>query len=445
MLWSVSLAIFFFIQRAHGSIEKGSSVNQQHVEDLSQVSVEIDANGDLSSGLQRPHTTRGRSLVRQALQHGNLHPMSEVQIMVPTGGVIASTKQQVSVEKQNSTVVNSDDSRLIMGAFRPWVLAVIISVIGSFSIVTGLVLQKIALKEQLVAKRWWQVGEVVMSPRWLLGFFLGSVMILPLEGAAYYLAPMSLLSPLSGTSVVLNMIVAPRFLGERLNWWPDVSATSLILIGMIITTLTGSHGMDEESALVPVAGLLSKAGSKPFLIAAILLVSALACSGAFMLVRHHVIESTAKMQALNPPILHVVLLAGSAAGTGVFTNLILKAAMDLFRSSAPIHVWGLCVILGVVPMATLQFQLISKGQRLYVQIVFFPVYSALLVIGNTFYGALFYMEYVELMKQSTRLILFCIGVSMVLAGIIGFKFRDLSSMQQDPQKAWAKLLYIRRA
>jgi len=138
----------------------------------------------------------------------------------------------------------------------PWMLAVLVSITASTFTVAGFVLQKKALHDP--GRRLWpKLGNVVLSPGWIVGFLLTA--LLPVLGdlVAYSLAPLSLTTPLSGVSVVLNMVIAPWALSEKLQRFPDVPATVLILLGCLLTTMFGDHDRTGPFNLEEYVTLLS--------------------------------------------------------------------------------------------------------------------------------------------------------------------------------------------
>ena len=54
------------------------------------------------------------------------------------------------------------------------------------------------------------------------------------------LAGQSLIMPLTGVSVVMNQVLAPYILGERLTR-VDVFATVIIVLGIVLSTAFGVH------------------------------------------------------------------------------------------------------------------------------------------------------------------------------------------------------------
>lgn len=291
------------------------------------------------------------------------------------------------------------------------------SLVGSLLNVAGFLLQKIALKDV----GWPKIGDIVLSPKWMLGFLLAVIAPFPGDIIAYALAPMSLTAPLSGFTVILNTIVAPRCLGERLQPWPDLAAMLLIVIGCVVSTATGSHTDEYEDFTFQ--KMLELAKSVDFLVAASILVASLAASIVFMVAKSSRMKEVALQRPDNPPMHHVVLPAFAAAAAGGLTNIWLKALGLMFRTQQPFLALGACLVLGVVPFAILQINFVNRGLGLYFQTVFFPCYSALLVLANTVFGAIFYQEYLPIIQSFWRLVLFVSGVSSVIAGIVLFRFR----------------------
>jgi len=300
-----------------------------------------------------------------------------------------------------------------------WSWAVIVSISGSFLNVGGFVMQKQATSSQ--HDKYWRIGEIICSPKWLLGFIFCVVAPLPGDLLAYHLGPVSLTAPLSGVTVALNLAFAPPILGEKLQPWPDLPATALIMTGGVLTSATGSHSEQhfdkhdmQRLFLQPV-----------FLVAFAILIVLLALCAAYMFYNRAVINQIAEMQPSNPLIFNVMLPAFMAAGCGGLTNVALKAVAELMSSGTWFDIVALSLI-GVAPLATAQLQFINMGLRLYLQTIFFPIYIFSLILMNTFYGAIFYQEYVDLMSFY-RGSLFSLGVIVITLGISFFTFRKSDS------------------
>jgi magnesium transporter len=81
---------------------------------------------------------------------------------------------------------------------------------------------------------------VVWTQYWVLGFFmilLGSI----LDFVAFGLAPQSFLAPLAALSLVWNMLLAPKFHGEKITR-QNLVATTIICIGVTSSVIFSGHG-----------------------------------------------------------------------------------------------------------------------------------------------------------------------------------------------------------
>jgi hypothetical protein len=311
----------------------------------------------------------------------------------------------------------------------PWVIAVTVSIGVSFCTVTGFAMQAFAVRdagEDDKAGRpakWMKIGELVLSPLWIVGAILQAVPNLLGDVLAYTLAPMSLTAPLSGVSVVLNTTLAPRLLGEKMHLWPDLPATMLILVGTIFTTSMGAHHDVEVSSVLQLQQLALRPEALALMggISMTVVVSLLL---QFSNSKRIEDESAAKFE--NPSIMKVALPAWTAAGMAALSNIALKAFSELLKISVNASI--VCFSVCVFPCAMVQIQSINRGLRLYPQTVFFPIYSSLLVLANSLFGSLIFQEYVEM--TSRTMVLFGLGVGSVMAGITLYSQRDTKEADQ---------------
>lgn len=313
----------------------------------------------------------------------------------------------------------ANDWGLIVSA-PSWVLAVLISVGASAMTVTGFVMQKQALhKAEADSKHWPRIGDIVLSPGWLVGFLVTAIFPVVGDLLAYSLAPLSLTAPLSGISVVLNMVIAPRILQEQLQQFPDVPATVLILSGCLMTTAFGNHDRTESYG----ADKLIALALRPAFLFGSLWGT---CCGIVVVLhqrKHRLeIEKLAADQPDNPYLPHVLLPASAAALCGAMANIGLKGVGELLKHRSPPMHTILCLVV-VAPSAVVQVNFINRGLGLYPQSIFISVYGAMLILTNTIYGALFYEEYLPLLASQSRFICFASGCSLIMIGIGLFRFR----------------------
>jgi drug/metabolite transporter (DMT)-like permease len=324
-----------------------------------------------------------------------------------------------------------------------WVLAIIVSIGGSFATVTGFAMQASAVREasedEKAGKpaRWKKMGELVFSPKWIIGGLIHTLVNVFADITAYYLAPMSLTAPLSGVTVVLNTSLAPRLLGEKLHPWPDLPATVAILIGTVLTTSMGSHDDVEVNSVEQMQQIVLRP-------------AALAMTGGIMLtiavafllqkLNAKTIEHEATQRVENPSILKVIQPAWAAAATATLTNLALKSFSEFLKVSLTAAI--VCFITAVVPCAMVQIQSINRGLRLYPQTVFFPIYSSLLVLTNSFFGSMIFLDYLAM--KADEISVFGLGVAFVMAGISLYSLRKSDDTKESGSPDESGSLYNQR-
>jgi len=303
-------------------------------------------------------------------------------------------------------------------------VAVVISIVMSGFTVMGFVLQK---KASMVPARW-TIGDINLSPQWFLGFILGTLVPIPGTVLAYDIAPMALISPLSGITVAMNMAIAPRMLGERLQKWPDVSASAAILLGTLLTTAAGPHQTQDFSP-----SELEALFCKPAFVKSIAVLGTIQVGGMmYMSRRAKAMEKSAMARPINPNMLEVTLPGIVAAGWGCFSNIALKGVGILLGKNADLLEWVQWLSILVIS-AMAQINYVNKGLHLYLQTVFLPVYSALLVVCNTLYGLIFYEEYTDLLHDSGKCAVFVSGVAFIVFGVTLFTLRRSKGPEDETE------------
>jgi drug/metabolite transporter (DMT)-like permease len=95
--------------------------------------------------------------------------------------------------------------------------------------------------------------RLISRPRWLGGTALG-VLALPIQTAALFFAPLTVVQPCDAAGLILLLYLGTRMLGERVG--PrEVAAVAAIVVGIVILTLAAPHRevshVDGASVLVP--------------------------------------------------------------------------------------------------------------------------------------------------------------------------------------------------
>lgn len=322
-------------------------------------------------------------------------------------------------------------TNLYLGILPPWSFAVVVCVVASAASVIGFILQKMVLRDQDELKKWPRVFDITLSPKWFLGFLLVTLVPIPAKMFVYSLGPLSLVTPLAGLAVALNMVLAPLVLGERLQLFIDIPATVCIILGMLLTTAFGAH--EDFYGIIDGQVLLMLLESRLFLSLALIIGVTFAVCVACMLVFARELEDAAVARPENPPVSHVLLPALASAAAGCFTAIGLKGFVELAQAKAAWSHLAICVFVGVVPPALVQLNFVNRGLRLYPQMIFLPVYKAALVLLSTACASVFFHEYAPVLARDgsgASMVMFCLGVLLVSSGIGAFGLRH---PQQAPR------------
>eukprot|EP00656_Telonema_subtile_P043656 TRINITY_DN4999_c0_g1_i2.p1 TRINITY_DN4999_c0_g1~~TRINITY_DN4999_c0_g1_i2.p1 ORF type:complete len:497 (+),score=98.26 TRINITY_DN4999_c0_g1_i2:195-1685(+) len=289
------------------------------------------------------------------------------------------------------------------------------AVIASLGSTFGLILQKLAqMKNDALPEneKFPTSGGIIWSPTWILGLLLLIILPFPLDLAAFSLAPQSLVVPLSGVTLVLNQVIAPSVLKEKVSCL-DWIATGVITCGIVCSTAFGSHCSVEFT----VDEIMDLFQELPFQIAEGVFVFSMivACWwlnwGAY--------SYCTSEDRLNRS--RSVVFGYAAGAVGGQQQIFLKATGELFESTfngnAEWDRWEAwfftitCVILAVA-----QIQLLNKGMALWTAIKYLPIYNVCLILCSTTYGGIFYEEYKVLSTEG--FILFPFGVAVVVLGAV---------------------------
>eukprot|EP00747_Dinoflagellata_sp_TGD_P031681 gnl/TRDRNA2_/TRDRNA2_135476_c0_seq1.p1 gnl/TRDRNA2_/TRDRNA2_135476_c0~~gnl/TRDRNA2_/TRDRNA2_135476_c0_seq1.p1 ORF type:complete len:429 (-),score=41.41 gnl/TRDRNA2_/TRDRNA2_135476_c0_seq1:75-1319(-) len=320
----------------------------------------------------------------------------------------------------NSSTLLARPSEVALLGLHPWSIAVLTVVMNSGFVVLGLGLQK---RGQASPGMHIRFGDLVLSPEWILGFCLVAFSTIIADYVAYTRAPLSLTTPLAGIGVMLNMVIAPYLLGEQLQLWPDVFAGMFIAVGCTLTSIGGARHEAKFDL-----GSLEQLCWRPIFLwfLTILIVFLVACLG-YMYSKSSEIEQSAKCRPLNPKLLEASLPAFVAAAFGSITKITLKVGFELFKHGGemgvPPRYAAYCLTFCFIP-AALQLNYVNRGLRLYMQTIFVPIYTALQVITNTLYGAVFFEEYTELLANRSHFCIFSVGILLITSGACLFLFRS---------------------
>jgi len=272
-----------------------------------------------------------------------------------------------------------------------WLLGMGSSICASVSTASGLVVQKIAhMRTQSLPldKRPPMVFGFIISPLWILGFFLLVILPLPFNLLAVTWAAASLVAPLSSVTLVLNQLFAPCTLNERLTR-TDVIATAVIVGGVVLATAFGTHC---ESTYAP-EDLVALYARPPFLVLFALIV--LAVVVAFFTARRWRKAQPRVLQSedghrIQAPTRVTISYAFMAGAYGAVMQIVFKGTGELVGAAAfdSPALWVSAV--AIVPLATAQMAYLNVGMQVCNAVKFFPSYNASLIVLMTLTGMIYY-------------------------------------------------------
>ena len=130
---------------------------------------------------------------------------------------------------------------------EPWLIGMQLVLLGCFCSAVGLVLIKHSTNVE---------ADKPMLTRkfWLAGFVFLVVNASIIDVFAFSLAPITLIAPFTGVTIVITSWLASTgllYVKESLDMW-DATSTAVTLVGVTITSIYGPHGdttSDEHTLL----------------------------------------------------------------------------------------------------------------------------------------------------------------------------------------------------
>lgn len=316
-------------------------------------------------------------------------------------------------------------------AFGLVLLGMGLAVLASVGSTFGLILQKLAqLQNDALPpeEQYTKTGSLICSPTWIFGLVLLVAVPFPLDLVAFSLAPQSLVVPLTGVTLILNQVIAPFILKEKVTCI-DWMATAVITVGIVFTTAFGSHCSYEYT----VDQMIDFFDPLAFQIAeSFFLVSMIFC---WWWVTWGAKSCCSEAKVDQHRSLAYGYMSGAVGGQ---QQIFLKATGELLETSVNgkgewdrWESWALT--LTCVALAVGQIQLLNKGLGLWTAVKYLPVYNVCLILCSTTYGSIFYQEYKGL--DTLGYIMFPIGVTIVVAGSLVLTLKNEPGTTQDPTVA----------
>jgi magnesium transporter len=257
---------------------------------------------------------------------------------------------------------------------------------------------------------------------WLAGFTLNTTSELVLTSLAMSLAPLSLIAPVAGMSIVFSAILAHfgavAGLRERLTGI-DWVCTALVLFGVLLASAFG-----PQNDKVPDYHRAQRAFATPaMLFFTFTCLSVITCWTVFWL------APVFRKQRPSVDSLITSFFSGySAAACGAFSQLFLKIIMVAVRTlingeSYPLGMpitWASAV--GLALCAPLQLYLLNMTLASGAVTFTVPLYTSLIMILTIAAGGLLFEEFVDIDKGF--IIAFCTAVLSVMVGLFILSHRQ---------------------
>jgi len=304
------------------------------------------------------------------------------------------------------------------------VLGMGLCVVASVGSTVGLILQKLAhTKQESLSDdaKWPEFNGVICAPYWVIGLVLLVAVPFPLDLVAFTLAPQSLVVPLTGVTLVLNQVLAPWMLNEKLTRL-DWIATGVICVGIVCATAFGSH-CSYRYTLQQMVDLFEET---VFIVCEVIwLVMCAFCTFWVMGGAERFYDEQGAINRSRS--VAFAVLSGSVGGQ---QQIFLKATGEMIEASLDDSgEWDrfepYMFILGCVVFAVGQIMLLNKGLVLWTAVKYLPIYNVALILCSTTFGGVFYKEMESL--DTVGLIMFPLGVAIVVAGSM------ILALKQDGQ------------
>lgn len=282
---------------------------------------------------------------------------------------------------------------------------------------------------------------------WMLGFLSMGLLPVPINMLALSLAPVALLAPFGGLTIVFSLLLAHfgvltvRESPSRLQ----VFAVALVVAGMALVSFFGPvSNEDTEEGQGAVEAVLTCTENGPFMF----LVALCFCGIAFLVGSWVLPARLGWRKPESTSALNVALMAFTAAACGALANLILKvvgvAVRSLFADDGrlPRQTTVLCVTL-LIAFAVFELYVLNSALANSPVALAVPIFQALLITLQVATGGTFYREFVGI--SGAHLAGFSFGALLVIIGVMVLsaeqarrdrQARDLDdsiSMQGNPE------------
>lgn len=282
-----------------------------------------------------------------------------------------------------------------------WALGVICSLCACCCSSLGFVLQKMSHN----------LGEAKLPcpqrTTWIAGLTMVILGAGFFDSTAYSFAPLSLLAPLAGVTIMFNLLFSDRILHEHVTLW-EIGAASLIIVGATLSTLFGDHQSiaykEEDLQALLVA-------STPWAAIAFFLLLGCGC-----------LIFTNGSGPAGASVGYSFLYGYFAGQMGCIAGICLKCFVTLIRYSSEsgdnqmgdLFTWFFFVTFVVCALS--QLVVINIGLAKYDYAFFSMVYQTLFIMCGVIGGGIFFQEFDEF--DALRWWMFSIGVFLIITGLL---------------------------
>jgi hypothetical protein len=255
-------------------------------------------------------------------------------------------------------------------------------------------------------------------PLFFVGWFLSIVMCAGLDILAYGFAPVEMLAPLGGVTLLLNIWVAPFLNGEKV--FPvDFAVSSLIVFGIAVTVLSVPNGAFPTVDSDFLTEHAFRGNYMLYMVA--MMISARVVSGQIKKVYGDgSVEGIARGRAANPQLDKFSILLWPWIGS-VFTsnmNVYVKCLLEFIKAgpSALLSPWLYVLFAALVGSTMFQLNAINEGLAREGALTFVPLKSAFNVVNMSIHSCTFFQT-LDLMSvlMACR---YVIGLATVTIGVL---------------------------
>jgi len=291
----------------------------------------------------------------------------------------------------------------MFGVVPDWIVGVIVASASCLITSCAIVMQKVShIEDHQAAPE--EHTNFLLRPKWWLAVLvmLGSS---GLSGWSLALAPLSMVAPLSGETVVWNLAFAVYLLGEKTNRL-ELSAMIFIIVGMVLAVLFGPHHTHKETAMEEVNAFVT-----PRML--IYGCSFMAIVGLSLVL----IGCTAAGKRWAQPRVNSFAYAHLAGLIGGQSQLFFKCGvMIMSNDTFETHpIWWVMTAL-LISVALIQLVVFNTGLEIHDAVTYVPIYQAGLSVYGSVAGGVYFEEFRNF--TSVQMACFVGGVSLVDLGLL---------------------------